>query len=410
MFTTADGKLNWHAAALYFAMAAGVSGLLSTALLNIILGFTIVTLVADRKQFRLPPIWAPFAVFVLWTLLSAAASDKPLMAWPQIKKFYVWVVIFAIYALFRKLADIRRLLLAIVLAGTASALFSYWEFFVRYQRAQQSHQPFYNSYVADRITGFMSHWMTFSAQMMICLLILAAWLFFARERRHIGWWIVAGAIMALGLLLAMTRSVWPATGAGLVYLMWFWRRWTVALLPALALLVVVAAPEPIATRIRSIYRPDRTLDSNQHREVLRETGLRMMEAHPLLGVGPERVYDNFEQYYPPDAPHPIPSNWYYRHLHNTYIHYAAERGIPAMLAILALFAKCLYDFFRALRRPLTPDQRFAVHAAVAVVIGVAIGGWWEVNLGDSEVLSTFLAVVGSGYAALKQEQEPTLQA
>jgi len=39
-----------------------------------------------------------------------------------------------------------------------------------------------------------------------------------------------------------------------------------------------------------------------------------------------------------------------------------------------------------------------LHATLATVIGVLIGGWWEVNLGDSEVLSVLLAVLG-GYAA-----------
>jgi len=40
-----------------------------------------------------------------------------------------------------------------------------------------------------------------------------------------------------------------------------------------------------------------------------------------------------------------------------------------------------------------------LHATLATVIGVLIGGWWEVNLGDSEVLSVLLAVLGGGYAA-----------
>ena len=55
-----------------------------------------------------------------------------------------------------------------------------------------------------------------------------------------------------------------------------------------------------------------------------ETGWNMVRAHPWLGVGPERVGPRFEEFMPPwegELP-----DAYYGHLHNIYIHYAAERG------------------------------------------------------------------------------------
>ena len=97
--------------------------------------------------------------------------------------------------------------------------------------------------------------------------------------------------------------------------------------------------------------------------------------------------------------------WWYQHLHNTYLHYAAERGIPAALAMIALFVRVLWDLGRAVRRTTSPDAKFVLHAALATVIGVLIGGWWEVNLGDSEVLSVLLAVLGGGYAAAADQTE-----
>ena len=42
-----------------------------------------------------------------------------------------------------------------------------------------------------------------------------------------------------------------------------------------------------------------------------------------------------------------------------------------------------------------------LHGAIAVIIAVMVGGYFEVNLGDSEVLAMFLAVVGCGYSAAK---------
>lgn len=383
----------------YLAFAAGVAGIVSIAACHILIGMSAAALIVNRDQFRLPPVWIPLAVFIGWTLLSLAVSEDPAAGWPQIKKFYVWVVLFTVFSTFRCVKDVRRLFLAMIGAGAISALWSFVEFYIRYELALQRHQPFYASYVADRITGFMSHWMTFSGHMMICLLLAAAFLMFARQRRPLAFWMAAGGAIGVALLLALTRSVWPATAAGLVYLCWFWRKWVILLMPVAALALIAAAPEPLATRIRSVYRPDRRLDSNLHRQVLRQTGVRMIEAHPLFGLGAEQVGRNVARYLPEDAPRPIPREWWYQHLHNTYLHYAAERGIPAALAIIALFVRVLWDLSRALRRTTSPDTKFVLHATLATVVGVLIGGWWEVNLGDSEVLSVLLAVLGGGYAA-----------
>ena len=59
----------------------------------------------------------------------------------------------------------------------------------------------------------------------------------------------------------------------------------------------------------------------------------MIRAHPWFGLGPEEVKLQFNSYVPPDIPRPLPEGWY-GHLHNIYLQYAAERGIPTMLLML----------------------------------------------------------------------------
>ncbi len=76
----------------------------------------------------------------------------------------------------------------------------------------------------------------------------------------------------------------------------------------------------------------------------------MIKAHPFVGVGPEQVGPQFLDYLPADVPRPIPIEWYYQHLHNIYFHFAAERGLPALAALLWFFGQATLDFFRALRR------------------------------------------------------------
>ncbi len=63
----------------------------------------------------------------------------------------------------------------------------------------------------------------------------------------------------------------------------------------------------------------------------------------------------------------------------------------------------LFDFARALYRlPPGAEERWVLHAAIAVIVSVLVSGWYSWNLNNSEVLAMFLAVMGSGYTAMWQ--------
>jgi len=79
-----------------------------------------------------------------------------------------------------------------------------------------------------------------------------------------------------------------------------------------------------------------------------------------------------------------------------------SRRAPAVL-MLWLLLQILYDFYRALKKlpPGRSDERFLLQGGIATVIGIMVGGVFEVNLGDSEVLTVFLVVVACGYLAIQ---------
>ncbi len=233
---------------------------------------------------------------------------------------------------------------------------------------------------------------------MFVLVMLMAFLFWSPSARKRGMWfyLLCLGMLSAGLLLGFTRSIWIATGVATLYLVWFWKRWLLLLAPVLLLIGFFAAPSSIRTRAQSIFHAQ----DNKVRLVMWETGLRMVHAHPLLGLGPEQVKIQFKSYIPPDAPNPLPSGWY-GHLHNFYLQYAAERGIPAMLVIVWMLLMMLTDFWKAVRRlpPGTSDRRFILHGAIAVTLALMVAG----NLGDTEVLTMFLVVAACGYVAAEKE-------
>ncbi len=76
-----------------------------------------------------------------------------------------------------------------------------------------------------------------------------------------------------------------------------------------------------------------------------------------------------------------------------------------MLALVWMIGWALFDFARVLRRlPADAEERWVLHAAIAVTIGVLVSGFYSWNLNNSEVLALFLAVMGCGYVAVWQAE------
>ncbi len=393
------------------AGAVAAAGMVSIGACHSLLGIALAALILRRDRFRPPPYWQFILVFMVATALSAAVNGHFREGLPQIRKFYVWAILVVVYSGLRTAWQARWVLLGMAAGGTASSAWGIVQFGRKYRRAAELGQPFYESYVGARITGFTSHWQTFAGDMMLAFFIVLTGLMVVTEWRRRRLWLAIGlgslSLLGLALLLGFTRSIWPATAAGVLVLLWHWRPVAVLILPVLAGAVVTLAPEPLHSRIESAWKPNPRLDSNEHRAVLRRTGLAMVAAHPLLGVGPERVGARFEEYYPADAPHPVPSEWYFKHLHNIYIHFAAERGLPAILALLGFVLMAWGRVLRALRQAGAgeDDRRFVLLAAAAAVPGILVSGWWEVNLGDSEVLGCFLAILACGFVAAGAGEE-----
>jgi putative inorganic carbon (hco3(-)) transporter len=337
------------------------------------------------------------------------------------------VMVFVVFSAFRKMGEIRRLVWAWAGCAALSSLWSLVQFERKYAASKAAHENFYASYVGSRITGFMGHWMTFSGHMMMALMLIGALLFFgrvsffdpttssdantaSRGKGSSAWLLAAGAIVMAGLLAAFTRSMWLGALVGGVYLVWMWQRRLVLAIPVLGGILLLANPFALRERAISAFEPHGDMDSNEHRVITRRVGYAMIQAHPWFGVGPEEVGPHFKEYLPADVPLPLPPG-YYGHLHNIYIHYAAERGIPTTLALMWMLGQALFDFIRAVARaPKRAQERWALHGSIAVMLAVLVSGFYELNLGDSEVLGMFLAVVACGYCAAQslktQESAP----
>lgn len=386
------------------AFGSAAAALFSIAISQILLGVALLAFLIDRPRLELPGWMIPLGLFIAWTVLAWFASGAEATGLPQIRKLYVLALLPLVYLSFRGAADFQALALVWLAAGSLAGLRACWQFAVKWAHAAQAGDDFYRSYVADRITGFMSHWMTFSSQMMFVFLTGACLLLWGRLDRSLRWFaILACAISGSALVLGFTRGIWMAAAVACLFLLARWRPWATLALPLVAVAAIAVGPESLRTRITSIARPQGTLDSNQHRIVSWSTGVEMIKAHPVFGIGLEGVKGQFKSYVPARFNGPLPEG-FYGHLHNIYLQYAAERGIPATIFIVAFLVWPAARWLRLSNRlrigahsgaSPPPMALWALHLGTAAVIGVLVTGFFEHNLGDSEVLSLALAILGA---------------
>ena len=115
----------------------------------------------------------------------------------------------------------------------------------------------------------------------------------------------------------------------------------------LAVGAFLASPPNVKERAESLIKPQENVDSNRFREVTFWTGLEMIKAHPWFGLGPEEISRYFGAYVPKYIHKPLPPG-YYGHLHNIYVQFAAERGIPGLMCVLWFIGLAVYDGARAI--------------------------------------------------------------
>jgi len=389
---------------LWLATASAVAILISVPASAILLALAIVVLFLSGLPLRWPKIAVPLGLFLAWTLLSLAFSPDPKGGLPQVNKMFVFATMLVIFSSVRVLREAWCLVWAWVGVGTITAGVGVVQFVHKWLQSVAQHRDFYHFYIDQRITGFQNHWMTFSGQELYLLLMAVSLLLFGPHVKKKLWiWLLCALMTGTALILSDTRSAWIAAVVAGVYLLWMWKRVAVLSVPVLLVLAFLAAPASLRERATSIFHPEAGTDSNSHRTIVWRTGWQMIKAHPVFGVGPEEIskQEVFFAYMPKDIPLPLPPG-FYKHLHSIYIHYAAERGIPAALFLTGALILAFVDFQRALKKLPAgrSQQRFVLHWASATVIGTMIVGAMDLNLGLTAELTMFLVVMSLGYRAM----------
>ncbi len=149
-------------------------------------------------------------------------------------------------------------------------------------------------------------------------------------------------------------------------------------------------PAPLAQRLNSITANLRLFDVRSvtvtpanfavvERMAHLQAGWNMLNARPILGVGPGNYSTAFEQPLALDAPRFTTRPWYASrgHAHNYYVHIAAEAGLLGAIAYLTLIGMVAVQAAQAVRRARHWLWRGVAIGSAGVVAAVAAHNLFE---------------------------------
>jgi len=337
-------------------------------LLTITIACWLGLLIVRRERFEAPSFFWPLAIYAAATLVSDAFSFDPRTSFISSKQLLIFLLVPLTY----RLATAQRAstLMTVVLSCAAiSAVVGVVQYgILHYDVLQQRPQ------------GTLGHYMTYSGLLMIVLSIAVARVLFGKGGRL--WALLVIPALGVAIALTLTRGAWVGVcvAAALLFALKDFRLFAIG--PIVAAIFFAVAPGLVMQRFNSIF--DKKDPSAMDRVAMLHVGERMIQAHPLTGVGKNMVQPLYEQYRGPDAVNKINP-----HLHNNFLQIAAERGLPALgiwIWFIVALARDLWTRFRS------GEHRFLAAAGLATVAALLTGGLFEYNFGDSEVLMLFLIV------------------
>ena len=248
----------------------------------------------------------------------------------------------------------------------------------------------------ERASGLYGHYVTF-AEVLQLIASLALGLLVARRLKR-DWptalLFAAAAGLTLSLILTLTRASWAGllVSALTILLVGAGRR-TLLVAAAVALPLIVVGLLVLQQK-RQVGFLDPNEGSTAWRLTVYREGLELLAREPrhlLVGVGMDSIKRHWREWGLFDKGR-LP----WGHLHSTPLQIAVERGLPALLAWLAVLFLYVRALLRLVRRGETLDwvERGLALGALGGLAGFFTSGLVHYNLGDSEVVMVFYFIMG----------------
>ena len=379
-----SSRESWIFAMTLFSAAAALISIAASEIL--LAGACLLWIVFRPRPVKWPAYTLPLIAFMLTTVLSFVMSPDRSVGGHQIGKFVLFPMGLLAANFINSSFRVKltfKLLLVVAAAGSATSLV---QFILKERRFLETQTVEYDPMVLDRVKGFMGHWMTFSGGQLLvwcAALPLIAWI----GRR----WIIPLSMIGIALVFSFTRGAWLGAASGIgMSSFWIPRRQLVRILVPIVIVGLLASPF-VYHRVSMTVKGQSGGDVGRIK--LLKVGLEMVRAHPLFGVGLERIPAEFPNYYKANDL----NTFYIGHMQNDFMQIAAERGLLCFASFL-WFLFVLYRSLWGFSKSGGEMRRLTAASAICALTGFLVMGLTEFNFGDSEPLILFLFIVSIPFA------------
>jgi O-antigen ligase len=363
----------WSLVGIVAAMQLSIAA--AQILLTIAVVSWLVSHIARGERLAAPPFFWPLVAYAALTLVSAGFSIDPEESFTDSKQLVLFMLVPLTYDLARG-ARANSVLSVILTIGAASAFVGIVQYAVLNFDG-----------LGRRPQGTLSHWMTYSGTLMLVICAAVARLLYGTSGRLWAAFVMPALLVALSLTL--TRGAWVGVAVGVAALFLSKDFRLLALIPIVAVIGIVLAPQALTDRVYSIF--DRHDLTNRDRVAMLQAGVSIVKDYPLTGVGPDQIERAYPSYRVAEAVKPTNP-----HLHNVPMQIAAERGLPALAAWVWFVITLAIGLLRLLR---TSRHKSLAAAALGGVAAMLAAGLTEYNFGDSEFLMLLLVIITLPFAA-----------
>lgn len=334
------------------------------------------------------PLWHPVLAFSATSLLSALASGHAATSLAACKGL---LLVAALYVTADALPDLEaahRFLSALLLVTAVAAAVGVLQTVICPGPGADYAGPAWLYHRCYRGRGFFSIYMTLAGVLSLVLLSTLPRLLPGAGLPR--WPALPWLVNLGGLVATYTRGAWVGFGAGVLALLPTSRRGRWVLLGGLLVLALAALAGPPQLRQRVLTIGDLDDPTAKERIYMWRSGLAMWREHPWLGTGPGGVKRDYHSYALPEAIKKRTS-----HVHNTPLQILVERGVVGLAAWLWIWGAFFVEGSGLLRRLPERDARARalVAGSLAAITGFLVGGLFEYNFGDSEVVMVAWAVL-----------------
>lgn len=313
---------------------------------------------------QMPKFYKYFLVYILFSFISTLFSIDRLNSLKDNKEFFVFLLIPIFLLVINSGKRLQYSLFTVLASAVVSSLIGV--IITLKQGISLDH----------RLKGLTSHWMTYSGLLMLVFIFFFVFLFYEKRNKQKVIISIILLIILAAILLSLTRSMWVGIFVSLgIFIIYYQPKILYLVLPLLLILIFVL-PASVKNRLVSTF--DMNNATNRDRLYMITAGINIFKDYPLTGVGPDNVKKIYDRYKPAEAELSNP------HLHNNFLQVLAERGILALLSLIAAFVVIIIQLIKKIKNSVDMEKSISL-GVLFVFIGFLVAGMFEYNLGDSEI-------------------------